>query len=406
GSSGNIVISNGSDTRTIAINDASQVSFDNSNRVVINPIVNLLPNSHYSIKIDTGAITDLNGHAYAGISDDTTLDFSTITGEPRLNGSDPSDDSTGFQVDQNIKFYFNELVKPGDSGNIIISNGSDTRTIAINDPSQVTFSGGKVTINPTDDLVPNTNYNIKIDSTAITDLDGNPYNGISDDTTLNFSTITSEPLLSSSTPWDNSTDFPVDSNITLAFNEEVQAGSNGNIVISNGSDTRTIAINDASQVTFNGSKVTVNPTVDLVPNTNYSIRIDNGAITDLGGHAYTGINDDTTLNFYTITGEPLLSSSTPWDNFTDFPADNNITLAFNEEVRAGSNGNIIISNGSDTRTIAINDASQVTFNGSKITVNPTADLVPNTNYSIRIDNGAITDVGGHAYAGINDDTTL
>ncbi|MXS81724.1 Ig-like domain-containing protein, partial [Nitrosomonas oligotropha] len=406
GSSGNIVISNGSDTRTIAINDASQVNFD-SYRVVINPVANLLPNSHYSIKIDSGAITDLNGHAYAGIGDDTALDFSTITGEPRLNGSDPSDDSAGFQVDQNIRLYFNEQVKPGDSGNIIISNGSDTRTIAINDDSQVTFNGSKITVNPTDDLVPSTNYSIKIDSTAITDLDGNPYTGINDDTTLNFSTITSEPLLFSSTPWDGSTDFSADNNITLAFNEEVQAGSSGNIVISNGSDTRTIAINDASQVTFNGSKITVNPTADLVPNTNYSIRIDNGAITDLSGHAYAGINDDTTLNFSTISAEPRLYGSNPWDGFTDFQIDQDIALTFNQSVKQGANGNIIISNGSDTRTIAINDSSQVTFDGyTGVIINPTADLVPNTHYNIKIDSGAITDLEGNSFAGISDDTTL
>jgi len=408
GSSGNIVITNGSDTRTIAINDASQVSFDNSNRVVINPIANLLPNSHYSIKIDSGAITDLNGHDYAGINDDTTLDFSTITGEPRLTNSNPSDDSADFQEDRNIELYFNEQVKPGDSGNIIISNGSDTRTISINDSSQVTFDGyGGVIINPTTDLVPNTNYNIKIDSTAITDLDGNPYTGISDDTTLNFSTITGEPRLTWSTPGDDTNNFPADNNITLAFNEEVQAGSNGNIVISNGSDTRTIAINDASQVTFNGSKITVNPTADLVPNTNYSIRIDNGAITDVGGHAYAGINDNTTLNFSTIGTEPQLYGSNPWDDLIDFPVDNNITLSFNEGIHAGSSGNIVISNGSDTRTIAINDASQVTFDGyNSVIINPAVDLIPDTNYSIRIDSGAILDLSGNAYAGISDDTTL
>ncbi|MER0203369.1 MAG: hypothetical protein DU480_05800 [Nitrosomonas sp.] len=407
GSSGNIVISNGSDTRTIAINDASQVSFDNSNRVVINPITNLFPNSHYSIKIDSGAITDLNGHDYAGINDDTTLDFSTITGEPRLNGSNPIDGSAGFQEDQNIELYFNEPVKPGDSGNIIISNGSDTRTIATNDASQVTFNGSEVTVNPTADLVPNTNYSIKIDSTAITDLDGNSYTGISDDTTLNFATTTSEPLLFSTTPRDDSADFPADNNIKLEFNELVQAGSNGNIVLSNGSDTRTIAINDTSQVTFNGSKVTINPIADLIPNTNYSIRIDNGAITDLGGHVYAGINDDTTLNFLTIGTEPRLYGSNPWDDSVDFPVDNNITLSFNEEIHAGNSGNIVISNGSDTRTIAINDASQVTFDGyNSVTINPAADLIPDTNYSIRIDSGAILDLSGNAYAGISDDTTL
>ncbi|UJP00940.1 MAG: Ig-like domain-containing protein, partial [Nitrosomonas sp.] len=406
GSNGNIVISNGSDTRTIAINDASQVTFDGYNSVTINPAADLVPNTHYSIRIDNGAITDLNGHAYTGINDDTALDFSTITSEPRFTGGTPSDDSTGFQTDQDLVLYFNEPIQSGGSGNIVLSNGTDTRTIAITDASQVTFNGSKITINPTDDLVPNTNYSVKIDNGAITDLNGHAYAGISDDTTLNFSTISSEPQLIVSNPWDDSIGFQVDQNIKLYFNEQVKPGDSGNIVISNGSDTRTIAIDDASQVTFSGGKVTINPIDDLVPNTNYSIKIDSTAITDLDGNPYTGINDDTTLNFSTITGEPLLSSSTPWNGFTDFPADNNITLAFNEEVQAGSSGNIVISNGSDTRTIAISDASQVTFNGSKITVNPTADLVPNTNYSILIDNGAILDLSGNAYAGISDDTTL
>ncbi|SDW91348.1 Ig-like domain-containing protein [Nitrosomonas oligotropha] len=409
GSGGNIIINNGSDTRTIAINDASQVSFDNSNRVAINPTADLTPNTHYSIKIDSGAITDLEGNPYTGISDDTSLDFSTVTGEPRLTGSNPWDDSTGFQVDKNIELYFNEQVKSGGSGNINISNGSDTRTIAISDASQVTFDGySGVIINPTTDLVPNTHYSIKIDNGAITDLDGNAYAGISDETTLDFSTITSEPRLSGSNPGDNSTDFPVDSNIQLSFNEEVKVGSGGNIVLSNGSDTRTIAINDASQVTFSGSKmITIDPTADLIPNTNYSIKIDNGAIIDLTGNPYAGISDDTTLNFSTVTTEPRLSWSNPWDGFTDFQVDQNIALSFNQAIKSSGSGNIIISNGSDTRTISISDSSQVAFDGyNSVIINPTTDLIPNTHYSIKIDNGAITDLDGNPYAGISDETTL
>ena len=160
----------------------------------------------------------------------------------------------------------------------------------------------------------------------------------------------------------------------LSFNETVQAGSSGNIVISNGSDTRIIPITDTSQVTFNGGKVTIDPAADLIPNTNYSIRIDNGAITDLTGNAYAGINDDTVLNFSTVSSEPRLSWTNPWDNTPDFPADNNIELSFNEMVKAGSSGNIVISNGSDTRTIAINDSSQVTFSDyGSVIINPSSD---------------------------------
>jgi methionine-rich copper-binding protein CopC len=402
--SGDIIISNGTDTRTIAINDVSQVTFDGYSGVIINPIADLVPNTTYNIQMTSGVITDLAGNPYAGISNDTTLNFTTIPSNPLLWGSYPSDDSQ-FKVDANIGLYFSESVKAG-SGDIIISNGADTRTININDANQVAFDGyGGVIINPTADLVLNTTYNIQMASGVITDLAGNPYAGISNDTTLNFTTIPSNPLLYGSNPWDDSTEFQVDSNIELYFDETVIAGS-GDIIISNGTDTRTIAINDASQVTFDGyGGVTINPPADLVPNTTYNIQIASGVITDLAGNAYAGISDDTTLNFTTIPSNPLLRDSIPIDDTTDFAASSNIVLYFNEEVMAGS-GDIILSNGTDTRTIAINDFSQVTFNGGKVTINPTEDLISNTTYNIQMPSGVVTDLAGNAYAGISDDTTF
>ena len=102
------------------------------------------------------------------------------------------DDAVDVAVGSNINLYFNEEIKPAD-GNIVISNGTDIRTISINDSSQVTFSsskfgGNQIFIDPAADLVPNTTYHIEIDASAITDNAGNYYAGISDDTTLNFTT--------------------------------------------------------------------------------------------------------------------------------------------------------------------------------------------------------------------------
>lgn len=108
---------------------------------------------------------------------------------------------------------------------------------------------------------------------------------------------------------DDYTRFQINQNIELFFNEWVHAGSTGNIIITSGSDTRTIAANDSSQVTFNGSKVTINPAMDLVPNTGYSILIDSGAITDEDGNAYAGISDDTALNFTTAADDGTLLAS-------------------------------------------------------------------------------------------------
>ncbi|MDP2224313.1 Ig-like domain-containing protein [Nitrosomonas sp.] len=142
--------------------------------------------------------------------------------------------------------------------------------------------GNTLTINPTADLIPNTTYSIQMGSDVITDTAGNAYAGISDTTTLNLTTLASNPLLMQSYPWDESF-IGIDNNIFLLFDENVVAG-NGHIIISNGSDTRNIAINDTNQVTFDGyGAVTINPTTDLIINTSYSIQIASGVIMDTKG---------------------------------------------------------------------------------------------------------------------------
>lgn len=410
--SGDIVISNGSDTRTIAINDASQVTFNEYGEVTINPSADLISNTQYHVTMANGVIRDTAENSFSGISDQTTLNFTTIASDPLLTWNSWSRSRYGqpeFKVDDNLKLYFDEEVVAG-SGDIIISNGSDTRTIAINDSSQVSYadeSHRAVSINPLEDLIPNTTYSIQIASGVIRDTAGNSYAGTSDANPLNYTSVASNPFLVWSNPQDDST-LKLDDNITLYFDEEVAAGS-GDIVISNGSDTRTISINDASQVTFSNSKMgntlTINPTADLIPNTTYSIQMGSDVITDTAGNTYAGISDTTTLNFTTLASNPLLMQSYPWDE-SFIGIDNNIFLLFDENVVAG-NGHIIISNGSDTRNIAINDTNQVTFDGyGAVTINPTTDLIINTSYSIQIASGVIMDTDGNPYEGINDQTTL
>jgi len=123
-------------------------------------------------------------------------------------------------------------------------------------------------------------------------------------------TAVDEPTLVSATPSDNAMSLPVGSDIVLTFGENVQAGT-GDIVISNGTDVRTIAITDSSQVTFDGSTMTINPTDDLHTGSNYHVVIDNGAIKDLAGNAFAGISDAETLNFGT---EVINSAPTSSDN--------------------------------------------------------------------------------------------
>ena len=110
-----------------------------------------------------------------------------------------------------------------ESGNIVIYKTSDNSVVETIDvtSNQVTGSGtSQITINPTDDLDSLTEYYLKIDATAFDDPSGNSYAGISDTTSLSFTTgDTVAPLLTSSVPADNATLVVIDSNIVLNFSE-------------------------------------------------------------------------------------------------------------------------------------------------------------------------------------------
>ena len=125
-------------------------------------------------------------------------------------------------------------------------------------------------------------------------------------------TDTTAPTLTSLSPADNSTNVATSANLVLTFDESVQAGS-GNIVIyhADGTVDQTIAINDATQVSFSGSTITVNPTSNLTSGSGYYITVAAGAITDLSGNSFAGLSGTTAYNFTTSTSST--TDDYPWD---------------------------------------------------------------------------------------------
>lgn len=77
---GNITIVNAADptdTRTIAVTDTTQVTLGGANKVVtVNPTADLKAGASYYVNVSAAAVLDKAGNAYAGIADQTTLNFS------------------------------------------------------------------------------------------------------------------------------------------------------------------------------------------------------------------------------------------------------------------------------------------------------------------------------------------
>lgn len=134
------------------------------------------------------ALQDATGNQVPAISNQVAV---TDVTAPTLVSSNPVDDSTNFLTNSHLRLTFSENVMLG-SGYLTIVNptdATDNRAIAVTDTTQVSVSGAVLTINPVANLRADTSYYIRIPSMAVLDTAGNPYSGISDTTTLNFTPV-------------------------------------------------------------------------------------------------------------------------------------------------------------------------------------------------------------------------
>ncbi|MDF1751242.1 MAG: Ig-like domain-containing protein [Verrucomicrobiales bacterium] len=132
---------------------------------------------------------------YEVVIDPVAKEIRLVTIAPAIVSLTPSDDSSGYQVDSNLVVEFNQDIQIG-SGNITIFNHTNaTSTVIPVGDAQVSISGRTLTINPTLNLELGSDYYIMIDSGAITDTDGspNPFDGINDSTSWNFTTSVELP---------------------------------------------------------------------------------------------------------------------------------------------------------------------------------------------------------------------
>jgi Ca2+-binding RTX toxin-like protein/methionine-rich copper-binding protein CopC len=343
---------------------------------------------------------------------------------PVLQQTSPADDTTGVAVGSNLVLTYDQTVQAG-AGVIQIRRVSDeslVKSIDITDASQISFSGSQVTVNPTTDLPGSTAFYVVMSGGAVRNLASENAASISTATAFNFTTAagpavdTTAPVLTGTTPTDNATGVAVGSNLVLTYNEAVQAGS-GVIQIRRVSDeglVKSIDITDASQITFSGNQVTINPTTDLPASTAFYVVMTGGAVRDLASNNAASISSATQFNFTMAGGAPpdttapVRTGTTPNDNATGVAVGSNLVLTYNEAVQAGS-GVIQIRKVSDeslVTSIDVTDASQVSFSGNQVTVNPTSNLPANTALYVVMTGGAVRDLAGNSAAGISTATAF
>ncbi|MEG5207193.1 Ig-like domain-containing protein, partial [Microcoleus sp. AT13-A6] len=223
---GNIVIKKTDGTVVETINVTSTNVTVSGSTVTVNPTADLAQGTGYYVEIADGAIKDLAGNNYAGITGATAWNFNTAdTTAPTAATFTPADNATSVAVAADLVVTLSEAVQKG-TGNIVIKKTDGTVVETINVTStNVTVSGSTVTVNPTADLAQGTGYYVEIATGAIKDLAGNNYAGTTGATAWNFNTAdTTAPTAATFTPADNATSVAVAADLVVTLSEAVQKG--------------------------------------------------------------------------------------------------------------------------------------------------------------------------------------
>lgn len=215
------------------------------------------------------------------------------------------------------------------------------------------------------------------------------------------------PTLVLISPADNAVNVLPSASLVLTFSEEVQAGVGFFRVRSaDGRVVQTFSVSD-SQVHFRGSTVSIDPAVEWPAQTGLNLQVDFGAIRDLAGNPFVGIQSGTRFSFYTGSSRPdsvapTLSFVSPSDNSIGVAPAVSIVLRYSETVRAGAGSiSIVTDGGAAIRVISIQDQSQIMIVGEMVTVNPSSDLPSGTSMHLLMPAGLVKDLSGNPSPGVN-----
>jgi len=312
--SGNITLYKSDDTQIQAFDVTSDISGSGGTAITINPTSDLAEQTSYYVQIAATAFDDAAGNSYAGITDETTWNFTTADETAPTVSSVASTARDGYyKIGDVIAIVINisEAVtvtgtpqltlETGETDAVVdYSSGSGSTTLTFN----YTIAAGHIS----SDLDYVSTSALALNSGTIKDGAGNaatltlssPGGGTSLGSNKDIVVDGIIPTASTLSPADGATAASPNSNLTITFSEDVAAGS-GNLIIKKGSDNSEYESIGASseKISLSGNVATVNPAKDMETSTQYYVTVASGMFKDVAGNEYAGFTDATSWNFST-----------------------------------------------------------------------------------------------------------
>ncbi len=269
--------------------------------VTINP-TDLVLNTDYYVHVQPGAIKDMSNNNYAGFTNNTTWNFNTndLVAPLALTLS-PADDALNVPVTGNFSISFTEDVQIAAAGAIELFTSAGTLVESFASGSaQLSVSGATVSFSTANPLTESTSYYVQITPGFIEDLSGNDFAGITSNTLWNFTVGDfTAPTIASLNPADNSINVLLDVIPTITFNENIVTGAGSFYLVCENDGTIQEFSTALSNITVTANSVALNQS-GLTITYHYHVLIDNNAVMDAAGNAFTGISDTTAWSFTAV----------------------------------------------------------------------------------------------------------
>ena len=341
--------------------------------------------------------------------------------------------SKNVAVDTNLVLTFNELVAKG-TGNIELRLGSAAGLLVesfnMATSSKVTLAGNVLTIDPTANLLNSNAYVVVLPNGVVRDLSGN---ALAASQSYEFTTVAAAPVdktppsfVSANTPGIGAllAVSDLDMNLIATFSEAIMPRT-GTIELRMGSATGTLVesfnVVSSTKLSFSGSTVAIDPTANLAQGKTYFVVFSAGSVKDTANNALAS-----SANFsFSTAVSPVTVDTSPKPIVITVPADKtpptfvsantsatgvavavadlgmNLVATFSEAISANT-GTISLRTGSATGTVVesfnVASSSKLSFSGSTVSIDPTANLAQGKTYFVVFSAGSVKDAASNALA--------
>lgn len=351
------------------------------------------------------------------VAPDLTLESNLINVKiiktvPTLVSLTPANDSNLPEGNITFTIRLSKKIKIG-RGEVLIKRASDHHIVQRFDAitlatglrdNALTFSSSNLAA---------ADYYIMMSSGVVTDLVGNSFAGINNETTWSFSVQDcKKPGIMTLFPANHSNQVNAASlsALKITFSEEVTKGT-GDIHIKNNKGNALVKSIDiqSNQVVIQGNEVTINLRGLLTDETSYFVTIPSTAFKDIEGNFFDGIQKDTDWQF--TLGDPqrpVITHTSPEHNSTDVSVNiSSLGITFSETVTLGTSGEVTLRKVANDEVVAqiTIQSGNISLEDQSVHIPLTKPLEPNTQYYVHISPGSFQDLASWIFVGINDKTT-